>query len=184
MTTIIFGTTPAYPHFQAIADTQMTAGNTAMRIPDHDSKIINPPHADHLILGISGAVSVKTALMSLNLPSAPKKEMDDYTANIYMSSFVVPAIKAHLNAHFPSGSEFVHDPLFGILINLRGTNHVFMLTHDLALIQRADGFYAVGSGSDSAQASFDLRPDAPMSDHMQYAAEVDLFTSGPFQSVS
>lgn len=180
MTTIIFATNPATETFSAVADSQVTMGTTAQEIPLSQSKIFSPPRADHLLLGFAGDVSVKTALRSLNIPSKHKKDFSDEQANNYMYTVVVPAIRDHLNMSFLPGSEFVYGPSFGLLVWLKDTKYVFEINTDFSVLSNNEGFYSVGSGSQHAKASFRLRPELDIIQHMDFASENDLFTSGPY----
>lgn len=184
MTTVIYLTKPAVQSFIGAADTQTSVGGSIVRGPDHRSKIFSPPGASHLVFGLAGDVSIRTALMSLKVPAKPKPkkvvEFDDMNASAYIEGVVVPAIKAHLNAHFKDDSPFVFGPYFGLLIWIKDTDHVYEVSGDFAVTQNKTGFYAVGSGSPHAEASFRMRPEAGILDHLKYAAEHDLYTSGPF----
>ena len=185
MTTIIFATKPAVDSFVGVADTQTTAGIQVIRGPNHVSKMFSPTRADHLLLGCAGNVSVKTALKTLNIPSKPKniEKLDGYSAYDYMGTVVVPAMKKHLESNFNKSSVFSDDANFSLLVWIKGTEHVFEVDRDFSVTQSESGFYSIGSGSYFAQSSFKLRPDADIVDHMKFAAENDLFTSGPFHLV-
>lgn len=165
----------------AVSDTQTTAGNVIVRPPKSVQKVFSPSKASHLVFGVAGDVSVSTALRAINIPSCPKNLAGNPSkAYDYMASVVIPSMKAHILPQFPENSPFTFSPGFQCLVWIRDTEHVFEISSDFSMIQDESGFYSIGSGSYFARSSFDLRPDAPILDHMKYAASRDLYTSGPF----
>ena len=183
MTTIIFATKPATDSFVALADTQMTYGSEIIRGADGSSKIITPLRAEGLMFGCAGHASVATALKSIHIPSRLKKNPTRAEADAFVYTVVAPAMKAHLKNTLVSVDDKPSYTSMHILLWLTGTDFVYEVTEDFAVVTNDTGFYSVGSGSVYARASFNLRPDEDLEDHMVFAEQNDIYTSGPFHKV-
>lgn len=183
MTTIIFATKPATENFVALADTQTTFGSEIIRGADGHSKIITPSRAEGLLFGCAGHVSVSSSLKSLQIQSKLKKNPTQDDADSYVYNVVLPAMKAHLKSHLQSVDDRPSYTSMHILLWLMGTDFVYEISDDFAVVTHESGFYTVGSGSVYARSSFKIRPEAEIEDHMRFAEESDIYTSGPFHKV-
>lgn len=159
-----------------IADSQINSDGKPYFHPD----MVKIVERNKYLIGVAGQVVALQVIHNLwNPPSLPA----NYKGSLYnfIITKVVPSLKAALDdAKIFTEKEKEDGDLFSILLAIKG--ECFEIDDAYTVARRADGIYAIGSGSDYALGA--LMAGADVDSAMNIAATLDVNTHAPFITLS
>jgi ATP-dependent protease HslVU (ClpYQ) peptidase subunit len=159
-----------------IADSQINANGKPYFHPD----MVKIVERNKYLIGIAGRVIALQSIQNNWNPPALTASFKDSLFNFVVTK-IVPSLKMFIDdAKIFSDKEKEEGELFSILIAIKG--EVFEIDEDYSVSRRADGVYAIGSGSDFALGA--LMAGADMKTAMEIAASLDVNTHEPFISIT
>ena len=157
---------------EMIADSQINSAGQ----PYFHSDMVKIVERGKYLIGVAGRV---VALQAIQNSWNPPALTGSHKGSIYnfIITKVVPSLKAFIDdSKIFSDKEKEDGDLFSILIVIKG--EVFEIDQDYAVARRADGVYAIGSGSDYALGA--MMAGASGMEAMKIAESLDVNTSAPF----
>ena len=129
---------------EMIADSQINSAGQ----PYFHSDMVKIVERGKYLIGVAGRVVALQAIQNSWNPPALTASHKGSIYNFIITK-VVPSLKAFIDdSKIFSDKEKEDGDLFSILIVIKG--EVFEIDQDYAVARRADGVYAIGSGSDYA----------------------------------
>jgi ATP-dependent protease HslVU (ClpYQ) peptidase subunit len=160
---------------EMIADSQINSTGK----PYFHEDMVKIVERNKFLIGVAGRV---VALQAIQNSWNPPALSANYKGSIYnfVITKIVPSLKMFIDeSKMFSDKEKEDGELFSILLAIKG--EVFEIDEDYSVSRRADGIYAIGSGSDFALGA--LMAGAESIDAMQIAASLDVNTHAPFISL-
>ena len=157
---------------EMIADSQINSAGQ----PYFHSDMVKIVERGKYLIGVAGRVVALQAIQNSWNPPALTASHKGSIYNFIITK-VVPSLKAFIDdSKIFSDKEKEDGDLFSILIVIKG--EVFEIDQDYAVARRADGVYAIGSGSDYALGA--MMAGASGIEAITIAESLDVNTSSPF----
>lgn len=157
---------------EMIADSQINSAGQ----PYFHSDMVKIVERGKYLIGVAGRVVALQAIQNSWNPPALTASHKGSIYNFIITK-VVPSLKSFIDdSKIFSDKEKEDGDLFSILIVIKG--EVFEIDQDYAVARRADGVYAIGSGSDYALGA--MMAGASGIEAITIAESLDVNTSSPF----